>query len=269
MLNFIKSEWYRLSHKKSIWLVAILLLALAFLQLEMLYWIPNRPNLHLVLYHNEFHDAYNTLANQAFWFLVLSAGVTLFLYEESYRARAQLPTLSFGISPLKIILGKWLTASIFSFIASVWVSSVYLLLVPIILKPDSESQVTSLTELIWELPLLIPLIMASVATILFFLEWTQKIILTVLAWVGLWLLIPAILEMFGYQNSLLKVISSWMPLVFLRFGGVDFSNPNQTPIFEFIWNRADGIMKLLSSGFGISLLLIGSTLIFLAPKDSR
>ena len=70
MLNFIKSEWYRLSHKKSIWLVAILLLVLAFLQLEMLYWIPNRPNLHLVLYHNEFHDAYNTLANQAFWFWV-------------------------------------------------------------------------------------------------------------------------------------------------------------------------------------------------------
>ena len=60
-----------------------------------------------------------------------------------------------------------------------------------------------------------------------------------------------------------------MPLVFLRFGGVDFSNPNQTPIFEFIWNRADGILKLLSSGFGISLFLIGSALIFLAPKDSR
>ncbi|MBQ6889235.1 MAG: ABC transporter permease subunit [Lachnospiraceae bacterium] len=246
MLNYMKSEWYRIVHTKEIYVVTGALAGLTLLM-----------NLVLFLSNRELENfRYGTVSFSLSFLIsgmsvlmIAAAGMAIMLFAGDWRYGILKNAVAEGISREKIFLGKCVIGTIVSIcsmvvVLTVYIGSAYLLLdagsvdgtLPIVVKGVMSTLLVSIASFIFTIVLS---------------SYFEKEYMTLLGWTIVMNLIPSILNLVGRKISILKRIASWMPNVYLK--DEVFANMKG---WQCLWETPEGFAKCLISGIlGIVIFL--------------
>ena len=255
MLNYIKSELYRLSRRPGIYVTALILCA-----------IPLALNSFLAFFN---WDAYGTdnaltgisyagLISSSQMYMIMGAIIPGVIYTSARKYGDLKNTVAFGTSRVQIFAGKCITTLIIStlmlaVVLLVWIASAELLL--------THNDFPSIKDVLLQVPALYLIACANAITIVLFFELLERDIFVAIAWAAIWCILPTILNTLGMRFDILADIANWMPYRFLQqatqdtttiasgdaLGGV-WSVNVANPTVTFLWYTASGLKKCLLSG---------------------
>ncbi len=251
MLNYFKSECYRIFHSPALYLAA-----LGFSSLPLV--------LNLVLFAFEASMPGYRYATTSFSYSNLVASPMLFcfaalilvyvLYEGNRKNGNLKNAVACGVSREQIFAAQLLA----SFLASLFVlaiaASVYLLSAELLLRKEGPVEAA---DLLREIPAVAP---AAAASLIFSVSaalLSDKASLGILCWTAVFFLIPQALFYIGLEVEPVRSVAMWMPQNI--FSGMEVNQQVCAPV----WDTAPGLARCLIAGFaGILLFGVGGVLLF-------
>lgn len=257
MMNYIKSELYRILHSKGIYLLTgicmILLLSM---------------NIVLGCFRRVEHFSYATteFAFNMVWsafvvvfFLTLCMGSIIFA--EEYKNKTIANSIAYGYSRISLYFGKFLTGLIVSAAAltaviAVFIGSAYLLL--------EDSGIDFLMTLLRGIGASVPILIAgeTAAVTLHFLVGTATG--TTWSWLGIMFGIPIASELLGLKFAFFRRLSGWLIYEILQNGQqfivigpeAETGIPAE-PQVVLTWMTQDGLTRMILAGLiGTAVFLI-------------
>ena len=239
MMNYIKSEFYRIAHMGSIYRLAGILVLLPLLLNIAFHFFADQ-------YANTSFSYSNFVATPMI-FPFMGAIIAAFLYEDNRKNGNLRNTVSSGISRNKIFLGQCITAMLTSTL--IMIISIGVHIVSAVLLLEKSGPVT-LMDLLLEIPAVYLIAAAGVISSIFFLNFFEKSIVASLIWVLLWFIVPQILWYVGLRFDVIHELAMWMPN---NFFGTHTLIVNTKECIT-LWDTAGGWFKCLFSG-GIGVIL--------------
>lgn len=253
MMNYIKSEFYRISHTSSIYLFTGVLVLLAFLLNTVLYYFGNK-------YATNSFSYSNFVANPMV-FAIMGAVIAYFLYEGNRKNGNLKNTVSSGISRIKIFTGKCIVSVVVSTFVMILTLAVWILCAELLLEKTGP---VKLNDLLLEVPIMYLIAIASLISSIVFMEVFEKNIVGILIWLFIWFIIPKMLMYLGIRFEIIYNIAMWFPYNF--FGIINGSHVNMQECIT-VWDTTDGIIKcILSGAMGITIFAL-SGVVSLRRKD--
>lgn len=253
MMNYIKSELYRVSHTHGVYSFTGILIFIAVLLNTGIHFWGNQYAITSFSYSN-------FVANPIIF--VIMGTVTAYLLYEGNRKNGNLKnTVASGIPRTRIFIGECivsiLTATFIMILAlGAWIISAELLL-------DRTGPV-ALKDLLLEVPAVYLISLAGLISGIFFLERFEKNTVGILAWIFIWFLFPNFLMYLGMRFDAVHKIAMWLPNNF--FGTINGLNVNMSKCIT-IWDTADGWIKCIVSGtIGVVVFLLAG-LVSLRKRD--
>ena len=257
MVNYMKSEWYRITHTKDIYVVTG---ALAGLTLFM--------NLVLFISRQKLEDfKYGTtsfslscLISGMYILLLAGMGVAYVLFAGDLRKGIVKNAIADGISREKIFLGKCVIGTVAAVCSMVVVLSVYigsagLLLDNGIVHESVQIALRSVGSILF-------MAIASLILMIVLISYFEREGMAVLVWWIIMSMIPTICDLVGRRIDFFKNISKWMPYVYLS----DEVTANMSG-WQCLWETPEGVAKCMISGaLGIVIFLI-SGIVLCRKKD--
>lgn len=256
MLNYIRSELYRLFRRPGLYVTTLILCA-----------IPIAFNCFLAFFawdtygvDNAFTGiSYGAWLSSAQFFMIMGAIIPGILYTNARKHGDLKNTIAFGVSRAQIFAGKCvvsilLATLVLAVLLAVWIGSAELLL--------AHSDWPAIKDVLLSVPVLYLIACANAITIVLFMELIERDIFTALAWAAIWCILPTVLNTLGMRFDLLAEIANWMPYRFLQeitttttttvasgeaLGGtwsVNVADPN----ISLSWYSVEGLRKCLVSG---------------------
>lgn len=274
MLNYIRSELFRLFHRPGLYVTTLILCA-----------VPIALNCFLAFFNWEQYDTNNALTgisylgwfSSAQFFMIMGAIVPGILYTNARKHGDLKNTVAFGVSRVQIFAGKCivsilLATLILTVLLAVWIGSAELLL--------AHSDFPTIKDVLLMVPALYLIACANVITIVLLMELIERDIFTAIAWAAIWCILPTILNTLGMRFELLAEIANWMPYRFLQeiattsttvasgaaLGGT-WSMSVADPGISLLWYTAEGLRKCLVSGAVGTLLFSGLGWLILRHRD--
>lgn len=247
MLNYMKSEWYRVTHCSTIYTLTFVLAVLTLVLNGVLY----------VLGKMDAGFPYGTvsfsLSN-----LVCSLPVIFFtglvvvglLFFNDKRNGLLKNALASGISREKMFLARCVVCVAASFISLAVILVVYIgsavLLFPMGVEPDAVGIL--LRGVLYTLPMAVACQILAVA----FLDFMDKELIGCLGWYIFVGLIPKCCALLGLRFPMWKRVADWMPVNFFSQG----ANVNMSG-WNCMWETPDGMAKCLIAGsVGLVVFLV-------------
>ena len=261
MLNYIRSELYRIMRRPGIYVTTAILCAVAIAL-----------NCFLAFFDWEAYGANNAFTGTSYagflstsqFFMIMGAVIPGILYTNARKYGDLKNTVAFGTSRVEIFFGKCIVSILLSTLVlavllAFWIGSAELLL--------AHSDFLSVKDMLMMVLALYLIACANVITIVLFMELIERDILAALAWAAIWCILPTILNTLGMRFDLLAEIANWMPYEFLQQSitetttiasgealagtwSVNVSEPTTT----FLWYTSTGLTKCLVSGIVGTLL---------------
>lgn len=255
MLNYIRSELYRLFRRPGLYVTTLILCA-----------IPIALNCFLAFFDWSAFGADNALTgisygawlSSALFFMIMGAIIPGILYTNARKYGDLKNTIAFGVNRAQIFAGKCivsilLATLVLAVLLAVWIGSAELLL--------THSDWPAIKDVLLSVPVLYLIACANAITIVLFMELIERDIFTALAWAAIWCILPTILNTLGMRFDILAEIANWMPYRFLQeittttttiasgeaLGGtwqVNVADPN----ISLLWYSVEGLRKCLVSG---------------------
>lgn len=257
MMNYIKSEFYRISRTKSVYGFTLIFSIISLLINGLLGWYNHTdPNF---LYGTTSY-AYSIHVGAPMTFVLLAILITEVLYAENHRNGTLKNTVAFGISRIKIFTGMSVVVTSVATIVMVVILGVYILSANILLKHTGP---VHLNDLLTEILAIYLIAMAAIMTTLFFSFRFSKSGLTIFLSFMVWMVIPSISQSIArglkieWLNQLLNLLPNNL-----------FENM-QVNLTQSItaWGTSGGMLKCVVIGLvhviGIYLL----SCLLLAKKD--
>lgn len=257
MMNYIKSELYRIVHSKGVYLLTGICTALL---LGM--------NITLSCFRGAEHFSYATTefvfsmmwsALNVVFFLTLCMGGIIFA--EEYKNKTIVNSVAFGYSRISIYLGKLLTGIIVSVAAlavvlAVFIGSAYLLL--------ENSGIDVLTTLLRGIGASLPILVAgetAAITLLFLVDSSAG---ATWSWLGIMLGIPIASELLGMKFDFFRKLTGWLAYEVLQNGQQIIMIEEETeagmavePQIVLSWMTQEGLTRMLLAGLiGTAVFLI-------------
>lgn len=247
MLNYIKSELYRMTHSSALYIAGIAFAATPALTNILLYCFarlnPNFP------YATTSYSYSNTVAIPMI-FSVAALFLVLVLYEGNKKNGNLKNVVAAGISREKIFLGQIVVCLTASLAVLVFTIIAYIFSARLLLK--IQGPVTE-KDLLMAAFAMAPIAIASLILGIIAVNYFNRLSMGMIWWLCIFFFIPELL----YYSALIiyipliQKIAMWMPLNFLKSMQV-----NQRICSPF-WNTPDGLAKCLISGFaGIVIFII-------------
>ncbi|MBQ7781158.1 MAG: ABC transporter permease [Lachnospiraceae bacterium] len=247
MMNYIKSEWYRITHTKDIYVLTAILAGLTLL-------------VNIVLFLAGKADKSFPYATVSFSLSNLACGLTLLffvgavvvsvLFAQDRKKGILKNAVAYGISREKLFIGKSIVCAVVSVCSLVVVLVVYIGSAVLLLEqgvvPDA---VPSLLK-----GIACMLIMAVAFEVLLIAAYNfyEKEILTYLLWYVIMAAIPRLSAIIGLKFDVVGKIAAWMPYNYLS---------NEVIVnmsgWECLWDTPQGVAKCLISGV-IALVVFGA-----------
>ena len=210
MLNYIKSELYRVTHSRAAYIAVFILCAGALTINLALYFWGSGPD-----YYSNTAFSYSMLLFMPSVFYLCGAIVAALLYDGSLRNGNLKNTLAFGMTRVQVFCAQTIVAVItatilLAVVIGVWIASAELLLGHI----DSWNAL----DLLRVCALMYPIAVASLLTVLVGFSLFQRDLTTVLGWLCIWSLLPQLCAALGLKFPIFADIARWMPNQFLSFG---------------------------------------------------
>lgn len=254
MTNYMKSEFYRILHGKTIYVMTLSITALAIL-------------INVVLYLCSIQTAPFRYGNIRYAFILMITSMQLFyigalmvvmcLSSDEYRNGALKNAVAGGISRTHIFIGKCIVYGITAtcsaaVILTVFISSAYALLEfdPAVPMESTQPLEVLLTGVAANLPFSLACVVLTVALCQMF----KKEGYVYMAWYSIIWLIPQACQILGFKVPLLARIAQWMPWNFLR---TQVSAAFDSQPMDAIWMHPEGFQKHMIAG-AVGILLFGA-----------
>ncbi len=251
MLNYMKSEFYRVLHSAVVYVTAVILGVLTIILNVMLAGF-NRFSTDF-LYGTTSFSFSNLVANPMVY-CYMAFIIVAILYEANKRNGDLKNTIAYGISRTKIFAGKCIVSFITSLVILMIVMTVYIVSAVLLLK---HSGPTEIEDLLLEIPAVSLIAISSLILGVVVLELFNKSVIAMVVWYLIFAGIPTALFCIGIKVEFIQKIALWMPENFFR---VEMQvNMAQCTT---IWDTAEGMAKCLISGaIGIVLFSIAGILL--------
>lgn len=238
MLNYIKSELYRVAHGREIYLITGILSGLTLL-MNLILFIFDRATPDFPYATVQF--SMNTLISSLPAMFLVALVMVNFLFGEEYRNGTLKNLISFGISRNVFFLGKCIICLIYSaaslaVILPVYIGSAYLLLH----EPGSLAVTVMLKGVAANIPATVASLILAV-TLLCFLK---KEINVVIWWMAIMWGIPTDGFFIGLKVDIVERISEWMPWNYLQHEVA----ANMSGIYRCLWDTPEGLAKCIIAG---------------------
>lgn len=249
MMNYIKSEFYRVSRDKGIYCFITILAALSLLFNGILAFFEKKDGASFPYATTSY--SYSNLVANPMMFCIMGAVVGIILYEGNKKNGNVKNTIAFGISRTKIFAGECIVATVTAVVSLIVVLSVYIVSASMLLKHTGP---VSLNDLITEIPAVFLLAVASLISGIVCIEAFEKNSTGIITWIVVWFLIPKIFFYLGLRIDVVYRIAMWMPDNFFGISGM-IVNMSQCIT---AWETAQGMAKCIIAGIsGIIIFVIG------------
>ncbi len=238
MLNYVKSEWYRMIHSSTMYVFTGILAGLAFL-------------LNIVLYLLDKYDTgfrYGTVAFSLSNFVSLMSlmffvGLIIvsLLFTGEKKNGVLKNSIAFGISREEIFVGKCIVSAAISVCSLIVILVVYMGSAVLLLEPGIEPNAVLITlkGIVCMLAMAVAFEILAIALFTFF----ERDIVTYIVWYLIMAVLPQICSIIGLKSELFRSIAAWMPYNYLR---------NEVVVnmsgWSCLWETPEGVAKCLISG---------------------
>lgn len=244
MLNYIKSEFYRITHSVMLYAVGFAFAAAPTLMNIMLYCFTlSKPDYPFSTTSFSFS---NVVANPMI-FCVAALFLVYALYEGNKKNGNLKNAIASGLSRGKIFIGQVIVCLVVSIIFLAITAMVYIFSARLLLR--IEGPVTAF-DLIMEILAVAPIAVAALILSVVVVMRFDKSIMGIIWWLCILFFVPQLLLYIGIEIEPVREIAMWLPRNF--FSGMQV---NQT-VCAPIWDAADGLAKCLISGF-IGIIVFG------------
>lgn len=248
MLNFIKSEYYRLIHTTGIRIFFGVLSGLTILLI-----------LGISAVKTQYHTtsfSYSILVSSPMFFTLMGMLTASLLYEDSKRNGIIKNSIANGIPRRKIFLGQCIisvTAAtvIMTLVLALWIFTTELLL-------DKTGPV-HMTDLLMEIPAIYLIAVSSIVLTITLSLSFQNGAFIFFTWLFVFFIFPTILFKFGiavsahFKTDLIYNISMWMPSNFFQ---INTANVNMSSCIT-AWDTTGGMLRCVIAGIsGIVIFMI-------------
>ena len=255
MTNYLKSEFYRVFHTKTIYLLGATLASLAFLANFLLALVkePGFP------YATLSYSLSNLVANPML-FILTGALISLLFYENAKRNKSLKNTVAFGIARRDIFLGQCITTTLVSSLMMLITLAVYFLSAYFFLAHTGP---VTIGHFLGEVPATFFIAVASVISMIYCLYLFDRMITALGAWFIFWNIIPqAILSIsLGFKLTWLRLFAMYLPANFFSSANMPVNMNQSNPI----WATSSGMAKCLLVGM-IAIILFSLIGVFSVRK---
>ncbi len=251
MLNYVKSEFYRVLHGKAIYGLTGVLSGLTVLFNFILYAFGTNQAFG--------YDTIRFSLNMMTGSLPLLMGIALivvsYIAADEYKNGTLKNVVAYGISRNTFFTGKCIVSMVISILCMFVVLGFYIGSALLLLENDGMEPVW---ELLKGIGASVPAALAALVLSVLLYCLFKKEITVVMIWGTILFLFPQIAFFLGFKIEFFKKAAEWMPYNFLRFeAAVNMSG------YECLWNTPEGIMKCIVSGaIGMIVFYTAGILLF-------
>lgn len=237
MMNFMKSEWYRIAHTSEIYwwtgIMAGLLLCMNIVLSISDKRIPDFP-------YGTVRFSMSSLSAGMTILMVVGAILASVLFSGDKKYGTMKNTVASGIPREKIFLGKCLVTVGTAFISMVIILMVYIGSACLLLKGPGTFAVT---ETLKGVGATLLCAVASAILEIVLIQCFEKDVMAVIGWFAVMFLIPKFCFFVGLKIDLFNRIASWMPWNFL-----DMEVLVNMSEWRCLWDTPEGLGKCLIAG---------------------
>ena len=237
MLNYIRSELYRITHTRPAYvLTALLCVGILAINLALHFWGGG------MNYYGHTSFSYALNISEPFLYVIMGALVAFTLYESRRKNGNLKNSLAFGLSRPQLFIGQCISALlaatvIMLIVLAVWLASAELLL--------SRTDIWTISDFLSSSAYVYPLAVAGLVSAVFFIALFPRELSGVAVWIGIWNILPMICALLGKKIDVLANIAAWMPSNFFT----------SDSIIRW-WEQPDILEKALTSGV-VGILVFG------------
>lgn len=212
MLNYIRSELYRVTHTRPCFIMtAILIIGILALNITLHFWGGGAD------YYGHTSFSYVFSISEPWLYMICGAAVAALLYEGRSKNGSLKNTLAAGLSRTQLFFGQCLTAllaatAMMVIVVTVWIASAELLL--------AHTDYWTLSDFLCSVAVAYPLAAASLISILPFFLLFRRDLTAIVGWLVIWNIVPSVFSILGLKVAWAARIAGWMPKNFLSFDSV-------------------------------------------------
>lgn len=244
MMNYIKSELYRVFHGRAIYgFTGILaVLAVLFNVVSHVFQI-----LDVQFLYGNTSFSYSNLVASPMLFGVMGAVVAMLFYEGNRKNGNLKNTVAFGISRIEIFVGECVVSLLASIFSMIFIVALYILSAETLLEKAGPVE---LGDLLTEIPAVFLVAAACMISAIVCIEMFEKNSTGIIVWMAVWFFIPNVLFYLGFRFDAVHKLAMWLPYNFLSSRGM-IVNTRQCIT---AWETAQGMIKCLVTG-GVNTLV--------------
>lgn len=238
MLNYMKSEWYRITHSSTMYVFTGIMAGLALL-FNILHFVFDKIIEGFLYAQVSF--SLSMLAGSMTLLFYVGVIVISLLFAGEKKTGVLKNSIAFGISREEIFLGKCVVSAAISVCSLIVILVVYMGSAVLLLEPGVEPNAVPIT-LRGVASVLIMAVAFEILTIAL-LTFFEKDIVAYIAWYLIMAVLPQICSIIGLKSDIFKSIAAWMPYNYLS---------SEVAInmrgWNCLWETPEGAAKCLISG---------------------
>lgn len=204
MMNYMKSEFYRVMHNKGIYMITGVLAILSLALNLVLWWFARKGPFRYATTSFSFS---NLVANPMI-FCVMGVIIGIYLYEGNRKNGNLKNAIGFGISRVEIFAGQCVVSVTTALAAMVAILSVFIVSAKLLLE---ESGPVVLKDLLTEVPAVLFIAAACMISVIICIEFFEKFTIGIVIWGTIWFIIPKVFFYLGLRYEAFYKIAMWMP----------------------------------------------------------
>lgn len=256
MLNYIKSEGYRILHTSTVYITTLVFSGLAFAL-----------NIILYIFHVSTNDfpyattsfSYSNLVANPMVYCIAAFIIVALLYDGNRRNGSMKNSIAYGISRIKIFAGNCIVSLLTCIIVMVITLSVFVGSAVILLVPMGP---VTLDVLIMEIAAVSLITTAALILAVLSTECFDKSFSSFLFWYSIMFIIPSICYYLGLKIDIFQEIAEWMPNAFFKSEIL----VNRS-ICITIWDNMHGLVHCLLTGSIGCAIFAGLGSLLIRKKD--
>ncbi len=243
MLNYVKSEWYRITHVKDMYMFTGILAGLSVVFNIVLYMF-NKIEVGFPYGTVSFSLSF-LAADMTLLFLVGAIIIALFFTNNKNGVMKN--AVAFGISREKIFVGKGIVSAVTSLCSLAVILVAYIGSAVLLLEQGVAPE--AIPSLLKGIASLLVMAVASEVLAIALFGYYENSVVGYIVWYLVICVVPKLIGLLGLKFDSLNSVASWMPANYLK--NEVFINMSG---WSALWNTPEGVAKCLISG-GIGLLV--------------
>lgn len=244
MLNYLKSEFYRVARSKDIYILTIVAAALTVLMNGVLYYFRN-------FVASDFRYAtirfsLNTMLGNISFMFVGGLIAAVLVFADEHKNGTIKNTIAYGVSRTQFFIGKCIVTSVIASISFIVIETAHIGSAYLILE---NAEMEPLNVLIHGVGAILPAAFGAIVLGVAILCCTEKLTSVIIGWTTVFYLIPTFCNALGRKSELFAKIVRWMPNYQFRREISGYLGD-----YQCVWDTPEGLFRCLVSGFTILLI---------------